>query len=113
MEGQKMAAVGHLRVVGPANEKRTVVLPVRKPNAAYRSREHLTEREIERLVDAAKDNRWGHRDSTMVRLAFRHGLRASELVDLRWEQVDLENAILHVPRSSRPVRGCAWPECLA
>jgi integrase len=48
--------------------------------------------------EAAKDNRWGHRDSTMVLLAFRHGLRASELVDLRWEQVDLEHAILHVRR---------------
>jgi len=50
------------------------------------------------LIEAAKDNRWGHRDATMVLLAFRHGLRASELVDLRWEQVDLENAILHVRR---------------
>jgi integrase len=50
------------------------------------------------LVEAAKDNRWGHRDATMVLLAFRHGLRAAELVDLRWEQVDLENAILHVRR---------------
>ena len=58
---------------------------MRKPNAAYRSREHLTEREVERLIEAAKDNRWGHRDSTMLLLAFRHGLRASELVDLRWE----------------------------
>ena len=93
-----MAAIRHLKVVGPANVKRTVALPVRKPNAAYRSREHLTEREVQRLVEAAKDNRWGHRDSTMVLLAFRHGLRASELVDLRWEQVDLENAILHVRR---------------
>ena len=93
-----MAAIRHLKVVGPANVKRTVALPVRKPNAAYRSREHLSEREVERLVEAAKDNRWGHRDSTMVLLAFRHGLRASELVDLRWEQVDLENAILHVRR---------------
>jgi type 1 fimbriae regulatory protein FimB/type 1 fimbriae regulatory protein FimE len=76
----------------------TVALPVRKPNAAYRSREHLTEREVERLIEAAKENRWGHRDATMVLLAFRHGLRASELVDLRWEQIDLENAILHVRR---------------
>ena len=58
-----MAAVRHLRVIGPSNEKRTVVLPVRKPNAAYRAREHLTEREVERLVEAAKDNRWGHRDA--------------------------------------------------
>ena len=32
----------------------------------------------------------------MVLIAFRHGLRASELVDLRWDQVDLENALLHV-----------------
>jgi integrase len=71
-----MAAVRHLKVVGTTNVKRTVALPVRKPNAAYRSREHLTEREIERLIEAAKDNRWGHRDATMVLLAFRHSLRA-------------------------------------
>ena len=37
----------------------------------------------------------------MVLLAFRHGLRASEVVDLRWEQVDLENGILHVRRVKR------------
>ena len=35
----------------------------------------------------------------MVLIAFRHGLRASELVDLRWDQVDLENALLHVRRT--------------
>ena len=73
-------------------------LPRRKPNAEYRSREHLTEREVERLIEAMKGNRWGHRDATMVLVAFRHGLRASELVDLRWNQVDLENAHLHVRR---------------
>jgi len=78
-----MAAIRRLKVVGPANVKRTVALPVRKPNSAYRSREHLTEREIERLIEATKGNRWGHRDATMVLLAFRHGLRAAELVDLR------------------------------
>ena len=43
-----------------------------------------------------KGNRWGHRDATMVLIAFRHGLRASELVDLRWDQIGLEHAILHV-----------------
>jgi len=93
-----LPAIRHLKVVRPASEKCAVALPVRKPNAAYRSREHLTEREVERLIEAAKTNRWGHRDATMVLLAFRHGLRAAELVDLRWEQVDLENAILHVRR---------------
>ena len=71
---------------------------MRKPNAEYRSREHLTEREVERLIEAVKDNRQSHRDATMVLIAFRHGLRASELIDLRWDQVDLDNALLHVRR---------------
>jgi|SRR5665811_537925 integrase len=93
-----MQAIRHLTVVSPAPEKRTVVLPTRKPNKDYRSREFLTEQEVEKLIEAAKDNRHGHRDATMVLIAFRHGLRASELVDLRWEQVDLENGILHVRR---------------
>jgi integrase len=96
---QEMAANAHLKLVAPNTEKCTVEPPVRKTNAEYRSREHLTEREVERLIEAAKANRYGHRDATMVLLAFRHGLRASELVELRWEQVDLENAILHVRRA--------------
>jgi site-specific recombinase XerD len=47
---------------------------------------------------AAKGNRWGHRDATMVLVAYRHGLRAAELVDLRWEQVEFKSATLHVRR---------------
>ena len=43
--------------------------------------------EVERLMKAATRNRWGHRDSTMVLVAYRHGLRASEVVDLRWVRV--------------------------
>jgi type 1 fimbriae regulatory protein FimB/type 1 fimbriae regulatory protein FimE len=81
--------------VPPTNEKFTVR---RKRNAEYRSREHLTEREVERLIEAVKGNRRRHRDATMVLLAYRHGLRAAELVDLRWEQIDLETALLHVRR---------------
>src|SRR5260370_35320370 len=61
--------------------------PLRKPNALLRTREHLTEVEVNKLIEAAKSNRHGHRDATMILLAFRHGLRASELVDLRWDQV--------------------------
>src|ERR1700731_1770788 len=99
----EMAATAHLTLAAPDNEKCTVQsaparLPRRKPNVEYRSREHLTEREVERLIEAMKGNRWGHRDATMVLIAFRHGLRASELVDLRWDQVDLEHAHLHVRR---------------
>ena len=92
---REMVAIAALRLVGPTNKKRTVG---RKANAHYRTREHLTEREVERLVEAAKDNRHGHRDATMLLLAFGHGLRASELVDLRWEQVDLKGGVLHVRR---------------
>ena len=92
-----MRTFGHLALVAPTPVMRTVT-PMRKANAKYRSREHLTEREVEKLIDAARENRHGHRDATMVLIAFRHGLRASELVDLRWEQVDLNNATLHVRR---------------
>ena len=48
-----MQTFGHLALVAPANEMRTVAL-MRKPNAKYRSREHLTEREVEKVIDAAK-----------------------------------------------------------
>jgi type 1 fimbriae regulatory protein FimB/type 1 fimbriae regulatory protein FimE len=59
----------------------------------------LTEREVERLMDAARENRWGHRDATAILLAYRHGLRASELVGLRWDDIDWQTSTLHVRRS--------------
>jgi len=71
-----------LKLVAPATEKRTVA-PRRLPNADLRTREHLTEAEVERLLKAAGKNRWGHRDATMILVTYRHGLRASELVNLR------------------------------
>ena len=86
-----------LRLVSPATVKRTV-MPRRRPNAELRRREHLTEAEVERLMEAAKGNRWGVRDAAMVLVAYRHGLRASELVDLHWDQVDFRTATLHVRR---------------
>jgi integrase len=51
-----------------------------------------------------------HRDSTLILLAYRHGLRVSELVALRWEQLDLKQGLLHVTRlkngiaSTHPLR---------
>ena len=86
-------------ISAPSTENGTVA-GGRRPNAHYRTREYLTEREIERLMAAAgKSNRHGHRDSTMTLVAFRHGLRASELCSLRWEQVDLVHGRLHVARA--------------
>ena len=52
-------------------------------------------------INAAKANRWGHRDATMILVAFRHGLRSSELVDLRWDQIDFTHAVLHVRRAKK------------
>jgi type 1 fimbriae regulatory protein FimB/type 1 fimbriae regulatory protein FimE len=100
----------HLKLITPDTEDRTV-MPRRPPNRELRTREHLTESEVERLINAAKQNRRGHRDATMVLIAFRHGLRASELVDLRWDQVDFGQAVLHVRRvkqgtpSTHPLSG--------
>jgi type 1 fimbriae regulatory protein FimB/type 1 fimbriae regulatory protein FimE len=100
----------HLRLVTPATVNRTVT-PKRPPNGDLRTREYLTEAEVERLMNAAKRNRWGHRDATMILVAYRHGLRVSELVDLRWEQVDFRTGTLHVRRvkqgtpSTHPVLG--------
>jgi integrase len=73
-------------LVAPTTENRTVT-PQRAPNAELRTREHLTADEVETLMEAAKANRHGYRDALMVLLAYRHGLRAAEVVDLR-EQVD-------------------------
>src|SRR5262245_42181663 len=64
-----------------------------------RPREYLTEKEIERLIDAAGENRWGHRDATAILIAYRHGLRSSELVALRWDDVFFATGKLHVRRS--------------
>ena len=64
-----------------------------------RSREYLTEREVERLIEAAKQNRSGHRDATAILVAYRHGLRASEVVVLRWDDIDLATGRLHVRRA--------------
>lgn len=86
--------------------------PRRRPNADLRSREHLTPSEVEKLRKvASKRGRYGHRDATLILIAYRHGLRVSELVALRWDQVDLKAGLLHVRRvksgtpSTHPMQG--------
>jgi type 1 fimbriae regulatory protein FimE len=89
------------------------VKPPRKPrNAERRSREFLSPAEVEKLVEAAQSvGRHGHRDATMILIAYRHALRVSELTALRWDQVDLAQGLLHVRRrkngnpSTHPLHG--------
>ena len=95
--GAKDMVKRQLKPVGSRTLDRTI-RPRRAPNKDRRTREYLTQGEVKRLMDAAKGNRSGHRDGTMVLIAYRHGLRASELTDLRWNQVDFGTARLHVRR---------------
>jgi type 1 fimbriae regulatory protein FimE len=91
----------------------TLLFPPRRvSNASRRSREYLTSDEVEKLLQAsAKVGRHGARDRTLILLAYRHGLRVSELVALRWEQIDLKAGLVHVARlknglaSTHPIRG--------
>src|SRR5262249_44766610 len=76
------------------------------------ARRYLTEREVERLMDTArKASRRGHRNATMILVAYRHGLRSSEVCDLEWHQIELDQGRLHVRRAKRgtpsvhPIRG--------
>src|SRR5215475_10524202 len=94
----------------PTIVKRKV--PRRRPNADYRSREYLSEKEVgEVIVAAATQGRHGVRDSALILIAYRHGLRVSELVSLRWDQIDLSQGLVHVSRlknglpSVHPLRG--------
>ena len=74
-------------------------MPRRLRNDELRPREHLTEREVEKLIEAAKKNRNGQRDAAMILICFRHGLRASELCELQWSDVEFETATLHMRRA--------------
>jgi site-specific recombinase XerD len=87
----------HLRVV-----RSTVMRPVaskgRKANKDYRTREHLTESEMVKLLAALKSNRHGQRDWLIGLLIYRHGLRVSEACDLRWDDLDLPKRTIAVRR---------------
>jgi integrase len=103
--------MAHLRVVEPRHVNRSVA-PGRQANAELRPREYLTEAEVQKLIEAARDGRYGHRDATLILVAFRHGLRAIEITDLEWSQVEFgRSASLHVRRakngkpSVHPLRG--------
>jgi type 1 fimbriae regulatory protein FimB/type 1 fimbriae regulatory protein FimE len=107
----EMPMKSNLKLVAPRSVNRTVT-PIRPPNAELRQREYLTPAEIERLIKAARHGRYAQRDATLILVAFRHGLRASEIADLEWSQVEWgRNPTLHVRRAkngtpaAHPIRG--------
>src|SRR5262245_17992512 len=75
------------------------VPPRRVPNSDRRPREYLTPKEVDRLIETAKKRgRYGLRDATMILVTFRHGLRALEVCNLTWDQIDFAHGLLHVRR---------------
>ncbi|HLO50913.1 MAG TPA: tyrosine-type recombinase/integrase [Kamptonema sp.] len=85
----------------PAPEPKS---PNRRKYLDVRDREYLFEDEVEAMMKAARKGRWGHRDSTLILVGYRHGLRISELVNLRWQQINFKTGHIHVRRlkGSRP-----------
>lgn len=89
-----------------------VAPPRRRKNSETRSREHLTPGELEQVLAAARrTGRYGERNEALILLAYRHGLRVSELIDIRWDQLDLHAGLFHVRRlkggtpSTHPLQG--------
>jgi type 1 fimbriae regulatory protein FimE len=103
---------GSLKGTRPTIINGKVSPPARQMNADRRSREHLTPEEVDKLMKAAGAiGRHGHRDATLLLIAYRHGLRVSEVTSLRWDQVDMKQGLMHVNRvknglpSTHPIRG--------
>src|SRR5499427_6093755 len=88
----------------PSRIVNRTVTPRRPPNADLREREYLTSKEVDHLQDAArKHSRYGHRDATAILIAYRHGLRASELCELTWNMIELNGGRIHVRRAKNGV----------
>ena len=74
-------------------------------------RRYLTQDELEKLIKATRKGRYGQRDATLILLITRHGLRVTEAIDLRSDQIDFSKGHLHVRRlkggihSVHPIQG--------
>jgi integrase len=90
-----------LRVVEtptPNAENGTKFRPTRLTNEERRPREHLSRDEVLTLCKAARKNRNGTRDAAAIWLAFNHGLRVTELCDLRWQDIQWQERRIMVRR---------------
>jgi integrase len=85
----------------PSQSEKPTVRGGRAKNADYRQREYLTEGEIDSLLATAGNSRNPVRDRLLILMAFRHALRVSELVDIRWQQIDLDTATVHIRRAKK------------
>ena len=87
-----MSNVFPLKSNGPSIENSNVPVAPRQPNAAVRTREHLTPVEVDRLVRAAgKVGRYRKRDAALILVMYRHGLRVTEAIELSRSDLDLDS----------------------
>src|SRR3954462_13643928 len=92
---------GQGRAMPPAtapNQRNVKSGPLAAADAHERAKDFLTPNEIEALLDAARTGRHGVRDHLIILMMYRHGLRVSEAVGLRRDEVDLDQARLWVRR---------------
>jgi type 1 fimbriae regulatory protein FimB/type 1 fimbriae regulatory protein FimE len=87
----------------PSQSEKSTVRGGRARNADYRQREYLTEPEIEELLATAGSSRNPVRDRLLILMAFRHALRVSELVDIRWQQIHLDTATIDIRRAKNGI----------
>lgn len=73
---------------------------------------YLTQHEIDQLVESAKHiGRYGSRDALLITMAYNHGLRVTELIDLKWNDINWQSAHIHIDRikdsneSVQPING--------
>lgn len=83
-----------------------------RPKRPKKPIRYLTAPQVETLMAVAKKtSRHPLRDATMIRLAYRHGLRVSELLDLTWDRIDFARAEIFIERlkgsksSMQPIEG--------
>lgn len=76
-----------------------------RTNIEKRSREYLLPNEVELLIETSKKTRNGLRDSTLILLSYRHGLRVSEATALTWSDIDFGGGSIHINRLKEGISG--------
>jgi integrase len=81
-------------------------LPLRKPNSAYRSREHLYEHEVKAILKAARMTpRTKLRNEAIILVGIERSLRPCEIINLKWQDVCFENNTIRINRVKNGISG--------